>query len=46
MNKEEPIMEQGKYEQRERLIREYFRCWLENRPEKLGDIFEIGRAHV
>ena len=35
-------MEQGKYEQRERLIREYFRCWLENRPEKLGDIFAPG----
>ncbi len=42
MNKKEPIMEQGKFEQREQLIREYFQCWVENLPERLLEIFNPG----
>ena len=35
-------MEQGKFEQREQLIREYFQCWVENLPERLSEIFSPG----
>ena len=32
-------MERETFGQRERLIREYFDCWVENRPDGLGEIF-------